>query len=159
SGEVEPSYYETLLKALETGSPDAFQKVARGSGMRLVSPQAAFSIHLEGADAQTFALVPPPSITSADAAAEMVELYWQALARDVPFAEYADSLIIEKACYDLSQLTRFTGPKRDGRVTPETIFRTANAGNLAGPYLSQFLWKPVPMGSNKQEQMYRSPAA
>src|SRR5262249_53905562 len=114
SGEVEPGCYETLLRALETGSPDAFHKLARGSGMRLVSPQAAFSIHLEGADVQTFALAAPPSITSAEAAAEMVELYWQALTRDVPFAEYADSPVIEKACQDLSQLTQFTGPKRDG---------------------------------------------
>jgi len=158
SGEVEPGRYETLLKALETGSPDAFQKIARGSGMRLVSPQAAFSIHLEGADAQTFLLAPPPSVASPEGAAEMVELYWQALARDVPFAEYGESPLIEKATRDLTQLTRFTEPKRDGRLTPQTIFRANNIGNLAGPYLSQFLWKPIPIGSSKQEQMYRSPA-
>src|SRR5882762_2108132 len=33
SGEVEPGCYETLLKALDSETPDAFQKVARGSGM------------------------------------------------------------------------------------------------------------------------------
>jgi hypothetical protein len=159
SGEVEPGGYETLLKALESGNSDAFQKIARSSGMRFVSPEAAFSIHLEGADAQTFALAPAPSVASAEAAAEMVELYWQALARDVLFAEYGESPLIEKASRDLTQLTRFTGPKRDGHVTPETIFRANNPGNVAGPYLSQFLWKPIPVGSTKQEQLYRCPAA
>jgi membrane-associated phospholipid phosphatase len=159
TGEVEPGRYETLLSALETGGSDAFQRLARGSGMRLVSPQAAFSVHLEGADAQTFRLAPPPSVASPEAAAEMVELYWQVLARDIPFTEYGESSVIEKASQDLTRLTRFTGPKRGNRVTPDTIFRANNPGNLAGPYLSQFLWKPVPVGSTKQEQLYRSPAA
>ena len=69
SGEVLPGSYESLLDALRTEDPAAFQKLARGSGMRLVSPQAAFSLHLEGADAQTFFLPPPPSVASAEGAA------------------------------------------------------------------------------------------
>ena len=125
--------------------------------MRLVCPQAAFGLNLEGADAQTFFLPPPPSVTSAEAAAEMVELYWHALARDVSFTGYGESAVIEKASTDLGRLSAFTGPKRDGNVTPETIFRANNPGNLIGPYLSQFLWKPVPLGSTMQEQRYRCP--
>jgi hypothetical protein len=127
--------------------------------MRFVSPEAAFGIHLEGADAQTFALEPPPAIGSAAGAADMVELYWQALARDIPFAAYGQSSLIERASQDLTRLSEFSGPKDDGRVTPATIFRTNNAGSLAGPYLSQFLWKPIPMGSTMQDQLYRCPAA
>jgi hypothetical protein len=127
--------------------------------MRLVSPQAAFGMALEGGDAQTFSIAPAPSVASAEAAAEMVELYWQSLARDVAFGEYAESPLIGQVARDLSGLSRFTGPKQDGQVTPATVFRANQPGNLTGPYLSQFLWKPIPIGSNKQEQRYRSPVA
>jgi PAP2 superfamily len=159
SGEVEPGTYETLLAGLNSGRSDTFQKLARGSGMRMVSPQAAFSVHLEGADAQTFLLAPPPSVASAEAAAEMVELYWQALARDVPFNKYKDSPVVDYACQSLSQLTRFKGPKRAQQVSAETIFRGTAPGDLIGPYLSQLLWKPIPIGSSKHEQKYRAPVA
>jgi hypothetical protein len=158
-GEVEPDCYESLLDVLRTGSPDAFQRLARGSGMRLVCPQAAFSVHLEGADAQTFFAPPPPSITSSEAAAEMVELYWKALARDVRFSDYGESSLIDSASREITKLARFTGPMEVDRVTPGTIFRGNQVGNLAGPYLSQFLWKPIPIGSTRQEQKYRCPVA
>lgn len=127
--------------------------------MRLVCPEAALSYHLEGRDSHAFELAAPPETDSAEAAAEMVELYWQSLLRDVPFADYGQSPLVGRACQDLSTRSRFTGPKRDGRVVPETLFRPVNAGALVGPYLSQFLWKPIPVGSTMQEQRYRTPAA
>jgi hypothetical protein len=159
AGEVEAGCYESLLQALGSGSRDALQRLARGSGMRLVSPQAALGVHLEGADAQTFFLGPPPSIRSAEASAEMVELYWQALARDVRFSEYGESSVIEHAGTDITRLAGFKGPVRGESVTPETIFRANGAANLTGPYLSQFLWKPIPIGSSRQEQKYKCPVA
>src|SRR5205085_2604993 len=99
-----------------------------------------------------------PSVTSAEAAAEVVELYWQALARDVPFADYAEVPVINRASAELGRLSGFRGPVRDGSVRPDTIFRADNPGHLTGPYLSQFLWKPIPIGSTKQEQKYRTPS-
>jgi membrane-associated phospholipid phosphatase len=158
SGEVAPECYQTLLEALKTGRPETFDTLARGSGMRLVSPQAAFGLSLEGADAETFFLPPPPSVTSGDAAAEMVELYWQALARDVKFAEYETSSVIREASVELDRLAGFAGPRPGGRVTASTIFRGDNPGSLTGVFLSQFLLKPVPLGSTMQEQRYRAPA-
>jgi PAP2 superfamily len=89
----------------------------------------------------------------------MVELYWQALARDIRFDEYDDATTIERACDDLTRLVAFKGSTRSGRVTPATIFRGPGAANLIGPYLSQFLWKSIPIGSSRQEQKYRSPVA
>jgi hypothetical protein len=159
AGEVDPDCYESLVNAVRSGRPEAFQQIARGSGMRLVSPQAAFGISLEGADAETFSLQPPPSVSSAAGAAEMVELYWQALSRDVPFAQYDESPLVDKATQDLTGLSAFSGPKENGRVTPATVFRANHSTNITGPYLSQFLWKPVPLGSTTQEQMYRTPTA
>lgn len=159
SGEVEPSCYKTLREALRGGRAQAFERLARGSGMRLVCPQAAFGLSLEGADAETYVLPPAPSVTTAESAAEMVELYWHAHARDVSFSEYSDSAVIGRAVEDLQRLTRYRGPTRDGRITAATIFRADNAGSLVGPYLSQFFWKPLPIGSTLQEQRYRTPVA
>jgi membrane-associated phospholipid phosphatase len=127
--------------------------------MRLVSPQAAWGLTLEGADAETFLLQAPPSVTGSEVAAEIVELYWQAIARDIPFSEYPQSSLIHQASVDLERLSAYAGPKSRGKVTGSTIFRADNAGNLTGPYLSQFLWKPVLLGSTKHEQRYRTPVA
>jgi hypothetical protein len=159
SGEVETGCYESLLDALDSERLDAWRTLARGSGMRLVSPRAAFAPSLEGAEAQTFALSPPPSIRSAEAAAEMVELYWQALARDIPFSKYRESTDIQLAAQDISRLSACSRLVDGPLVTSETIFRGKGAANLTGPYLSQFLWKPIPIGSSRQQQKYRSPVA
>jgi hypothetical protein len=55
----------------------------------------------------------------------------------------------------LSRLSDFKGPKSNGRVTTDTLFRGNVAGGLVGPYVSQFLWKPVPLNSTLFEQRYR----
>jgi membrane-associated phospholipid phosphatase len=92
-------------------------------------------------------LAGPPAFASAEQAAEACELYWQALTRDVPFAEYDSSPLVGGACTELSALEAFPAPKTDGRVTPGTVFRGPTAGDLVGPYVSQFLWKEVPYGA------------
>ncbi|HXU29920.1 MAG TPA: vanadium-dependent haloperoxidase, partial [Thermoanaerobaculia bacterium] len=38
----------------------------------------------------------------------------------------------------------FRGPRRDGKVGPLDLFRGTTAGDAVGPYLSQFLLKPIP---------------
>ena len=177
SGEVEPGKYERLLKALASGKGKEFNQLERASGRTLVNPQAAYAYTLEGADCCAFGCPPPPALSSAEAAAEMVELYWQALARDVPFAEYGSSPLIRRAAEELGSLSGFAGPRNLvatitargtavpstavvgslGSVTPANIFRGTSPGDLKGPLISQFLWKDVPYGSGKLQQRYRSP--
>jgi hypothetical protein len=41
----------------------------------------------------------------------MVELYWQALCRDIPFDDYPTSPLIARAAVELSQLSDFRGPR------------------------------------------------
>lgn len=156
-GQVEPSTYESLNDALRAGRSDKLSTLGHVTGMRFVTPQAAFGLTLEGADAETFYLPAPPRINTEGAAADIVELYWHALARDISFAEYGSSAIIRNGSAELERLSAFAGPKHAGRVTSATIFRGDNPGALTGPYLSQFLWQPVPVGSTKTEQRYRSP--
>jgi hypothetical protein len=157
-GEVEPGTYETLLHALSTGQQADFESLDRGSGMKFVDPQAAFAFQLEGMDSNCLGTPPAPAFSSADAADEMVELYWQALARDVPFTYYGNSPVTQAAIQDLNRLSAFHGPTVAGKVTTETLFRGNVVGALDGPYISQFLWKPVPVNSSIVDQRYRMPA-
>src|SRR5207244_4227465 len=48
------------------------------------------------------------------------------------------------------------GPKIGGKVTPQTLFRGLTPGDLAGPYISQFLYLPVPFGATFIEQRMRT---
>jgi hypothetical protein len=89
----------------------------------------------------------------------MVELYWQALARDVPFNQYDTSPITTAAVQDLNRLTAFHGPTAGGQVTTGTLFRGNVTGGLDGPYVSQFFWQPVPTNSTYVAQLYRESLA
>lgn len=156
-GMVDASAYGSLLRALATGRHSDFEQIERGSGMKLVNPQAAFTYELEGADPHRFACAPAPPLSSANAAAEMVELYWHALARDVPFSDYGISPVIAAAVQDLGKVSAYRGPLDAGTVSPSVIFRGPFAGCLTGPFISQFLWKPVPTLSTWADQKYRVP--
>ena len=93
---------------------------------------------LEGPDPFGLLIPPAPRIDSIEAAGEMAEMYWMALARDINTNEYEDSKLIERAADDLSSFRNFHGPKRNGKVTPDTIFRPNLPGTQKGPYVSQF---------------------
>lgn len=143
-GEVDASAYTFLLAAIRSGRHEAFEQIPLGGYNKLGNPQAAFTFELVGCDSSQFDVAPAPRFESAEQAAEAVELYWHALLRDVPFAGYGTHPLVAEACEDLSRLSGLRAPRQDGKVTPATIFRGGGEGNLAGPYLSQFLAKPVP---------------
>jgi hypothetical protein len=158
-GEVEPSAYQSLLSALAAGTETAMEGIERGSGAKLSDPLAAFAFQMEGADSHSLGMPPPPVFSSADAAADMVELYWQALARDVPFTQYDSSSITAAAVQDLNKLSAFHGPTTGGQVTTDTLFRGNVTGGLDGPFVSQFFWQPVPTNSTYVPQLFREPMA
>ncbi len=153
-GEVDPAAYAALLSALESGRPADFEAIPLGGQAKLAGPQSAFAFLLEGADSGSLATPPPPAFSSAEMAGEMAEMYWYALARDVPFARYATDPLIGQAAADLSRLSDFRGPKAAGAVTSGSIFRLGLAGEMSGPYVSQFQWLPVPYGAFSMDQRY-----
>jgi hypothetical protein len=161
-GEVDSSGYDALLKALSTGEQADFEDIPMGCPdpamqRKLVNPLAGVAFDLEGADSHHLAIPPAPAFSSAEAAGEIVELYWQAILRDVPFTEYATNPLAQAAATDLSRLTDFRGPRGGGgQITPATLFRGFTAGDLRGPYLSQFLLKPIPFGSQFIDQRIRT---
>ena len=150
TGLVDPNAYKALINGLTQGSKDLLDKVPAGGPGLLAGPLSPLAFQLQGEDS-TSAAEPfvPPSINSAGAAAEQVELYWEAIVRDVPFIDYSSSQpLISQAIADINKLSAYTGPKP---VTAQNIFRygtgtafpNANAwfGVTTGPYISQFLFQ------------------
>jgi hypothetical protein len=78
---------------------------------------------------------PPPAFASDEQAADMVELYWLALTRDIPYAEYQSNSLTAQACADLTKFGPFRQVRFDNAVTLNTIFRAPLPGCSNGPYV------------------------
>ena len=148
--------YKALIRALSTGDPDEFETIPLGGVVRLVNPQASYAFNLVGPDSHKTTIVPAPAFSSAEMASEMAELYWQALTRDVPYADYDTNSLTLAAASELSDFSVFLGPKVNGEVTTGTLFRGNTPGDLVGPYISQFLWRDFPFGAKTIDQRYRT---
>ena len=155
-GEVDPKAYTTYLKALQTGKPADFEAIPMGGVAKLSNPQSSYAFALEGPDGHQVGLTPPPSFSSAAMAAELVEDYWLALTRDVAFADYGTSPLIQQAAADLSHLSAYAGPSVNKGVAPDVIFRGITTDDLSGPFVSQYLLQPVPFGMTTVDQRYNT---
>ncbi len=143
-GEVDAAAYRLLLDAIASGRPADFERIPLGGFVKLANPQGGLALNLIGPDPGCVELAPPPRFASAEQGAELVELYWQALLRDVAFADYETHPLARRAAEDLSRLAGFRGPRdAAGRVAPATLFRGTGAASLAGPYVSQFLYRDI----------------
>jgi membrane-associated phospholipid phosphatase len=146
-GVVNQTAYQSLLTALTSGSPADFENIILGGTMKIGDPQAGLAFDMEGVDSHKVTMPPGPPIDSALRAGEMVELYWAALARDVPFSMYGKEPITQATINDLNRLSNFQGPKVNGQVTPQTLFRGGLSGESVGPFVSQFFLMPAQFGA------------
>jgi hypothetical protein len=160
-GEVDLDAYAALLAALSTGRPADFEDIPLSSSAarKLANPQAAYAFDMTGADSHATTLAPAPAFASAEIAAEMGEVYWQALTRDVPFIQYESDARIAAAVEDLNGFSGIEAPTEGGEITPGTVFRDNTPGCLIGPYASQFLLRDVPYGPSTIVQRYSVPNA
>lgn len=160
-GEVDLFAYAMLLKALDSGKPADFEAIPLSpfAGRRLVNPQAAYAFDMIGVDSHATDMPPAPTFASAAAAAEIGEIYWMAITRDVPYRDYATDALIAAAVADLNAFSETVGPRENGLVTPGTLFRGETPGELIGPWINQFLWHDVPYGASTIEQRYFVPLA
>jgi membrane-associated phospholipid phosphatase len=137
---------------------------------RLESPQAGLNFDLEGKDyyqlinrpQQSLPVVAfPPAFTfaSEDEAVEIIENYWQALTRDVPFINYAFDPTVAAASSDLTSFAnKYHGPLVSGAVTPQVYSRGILKGDTNGPFVSQFMLRDVPYGAQVIPAKINSPA-
>lgn len=145
-GEVDLDQFELFVHALDTRQFNLLP-LAPGAEKRYANPQAALALHLVGGDVLNYAMPPPPVFNSSELAAEYVENTWMAVTRDVPFTEYATSVLIAEAAADLDSLgSNFTGPSP---VTPANLFRGLSEGCDQGPYMSQFFYLPMMYGMHQ----------
>ncbi|MBV8642369.1 MAG: vanadium-dependent haloperoxidase, partial [Candidatus Eremiobacteraeota bacterium] len=158
-GEVDPQAYRDWLSILADGDPAQFERVPRDSRAvaKLNDPQATYAFDLVGVDSHATRLAPPPTFASDAMAVEMAELYWQALTIDVPFRDYETNALVAAAVTDLNAFSHRLGSPPAGKIEIGGLFRGETAGDLIGPYVSQFLWLDVPYGLKVFDQRYRFP--
>lgn len=149
TGEPSGESYQKLVGALSSGRPDALEKVPIAGAVKLANPAVQNMFALEGSDAHQFSLPVPPSFGTLEQASETVELYWMAVVRDVPFARWDRDVNIQSAIADLSA---FNG----AGTSPKNLFRLPGVEISEGPYISQFLLRPIPQGSLVMDQRYFS---
>jgi hypothetical protein len=156
--------YRSLVAAVEDGDVAAFNDVelADGDGRprRLVEPHGALAFQEIGADPHALQIRPHPSFASQRSGAEMVELYWRALCRDVPYGRYDSDPTVAAAAAELDGLTGYAGPRSDAdprgsALDPTTVFRGIVPGAQTGPRVSQFLWRDIPRGAIPLSQRIR----
>jgi hypothetical protein len=145
-GHPDPDAVAALVHACTTGDPADFAAIPLGGVQPLRNPQGGLAFEVCGYDSHQTSVPPAPAFASAWRAGEMVEVYWAALLRDVPFAEYETDRLVARACDDLAALHDFRGPQAGGEVTPQTLFRAPYAGAVDGPFISQFLLHDIAFG-------------
>lgn len=151
-GEVDPKAYKQLLRALGSGKFSDLAKVPLGCDdrqlqRRLVNPLAGIAFQGLGPDSHAQTTPPAPSFTSKEMAVEMVEDYWAAILRDLPFDQYVGNPVAEQAAAELNKLNS-GGKMKDmkGAITTKNLFRSGLPGSEKGPFASQFILKDVPYG-------------
>ena len=116
-GEVLPSSYASLLRAVNSGRSALFDQIQMGGTAPLIDPQCGLAFDLEGTDSHQLVIGTPPSVASQQMADTAVENYWMALCRDVNFTQYGQEPLTQAAIAELNSLPAFRGPKP---VTPQT---------------------------------------
>lgn len=167
-GEVDPAAFQAAVAAYASGNPEDFEKIPLGGTRKQLNPIGSLAVSLTGLNTVQLAIPPAPELASAHRAGEAVELYWQSLLRDVPFNEFrgdTNHRDVLAAVEELNRLSAYFGPRVRGRITPETLFRgsalyvdktdasgrtgryVTPPGALSGPYISQFLLRDAPLGT------------
>ena len=155
--EVLPAAYEALVAAIDSGQMEQFNQIPSGGVRKLVNPRGANCFAMSGADPHKLTMPAVHGLASARQASEAAEVYWMALARDTPFSLWSEDAVTNAAILDLNTFTDFTAPKENAAITANTLFRGLTPGDLAGPYISQFLLQNIPYGSSAIGQTPSAP--
>jgi hypothetical protein len=140
-GDPEPVSYGSLLRALETRDPADFEQIIPGitGAVKQTNPQGGLAFNLSGPDTGELTQPPAPRFDSQVTAHEAGELYWMAVARDIPFISWSGNAVITAAINSLNtEFNKFGGTVP---VTVQNLFRGISQGDQVGPYVSQFLLK------------------
>jgi len=179
-GEVESVDFKCLVDA--TRGDGDFQSVPKGRKVTnhkedaapLVNPRAGLAHDRLVRHPASYTMPPAPKVDSLSTAAEMNEIYWMAVLRDVPFGDF-DSGAVKTAATDLNisfkkavASDRDSGklqpgvdlPMLSGKgITPQNIFRMGLPDEEFGPLVSQFFLRNAQFGTqtiDQQQLPYRA---
>lgn len=157
------SWLSNIAKTAKKFKPTATNKNADVRGWESMGTGQTFE--LEGPDPQALSIPPAPKLRSHELASEMVELYWMALLRDIPFTNFAGNTAVQNAAQHISSLEWIKNRQTDGLEQYEInrkrgyffkhpltafddtdIFRGNIKGDDTGFHISQFLY----IGNNAQ---------
>ncbi len=197
-GEVDSTAFIGLVDAtgLPLGGPlncagggaeaAGFASIARGSDCeitaQLTNPRAGLARDRLTDDPHSYTMPPAPTVQSDTTAAEMVELYWMARLRDVPFNDFEADDVVATATAEINEAfervidTSGTdpqkllsgidipgapkgGPKPSALFTPANLFRLGLPDEETGPMVSQFFVRPIGFGTqtiDARQRPYRS---
>jgi hypothetical protein len=143
-GEVDPGAYAMLQNALASGKFNDFEAIPAGGTGSLANPMGGLAFDPAGPDAVAVGVNPPPALASAQWAAQMAELYWMALLRDVAVSEFDTDPLALAARASLAQYSGYTGPRDplSGEIRAQDLFRLDYPGVQTGPMVSQFILRP-----------------
>ena len=128
---------------------------------KFADPLAAFATGDIFPDPGEFRLEPPPAVESTDMPTEILDLYWMALLRDVPFAVLEENPgLAGAAVADIDKgllastgnLTRGVGGDFPKTLSLGTLFRGTAPGEDVGPLVSQFWLRDIPYGTQTISQ-------
>lgn len=171
-GEVDLVAFNKLVAATE-GDGTTFGQVPKGTptAAKLTNPQGGLAFDRLTHHPSSYSMPPAPAVLSKTTAAEMTELYWMALLRDVPFDQFGSNPDVTVAATEIS--TRFqqavsdlgdpghmiTGTDVPGaagqldQITKNNIFRLGLVGEEFGPLVSQFFLRNANYGTQLIDQM------
>lgn len=146
-----------------------FEAIMKGTegAAAFVNPLSAAACETHGPRPVDLDMPPAPSINSASAAAEMIELYWMALLRDVPLVDleneaqaqgaideirkaYQQALDEDQSAAKLT-LGGDLPQDEDGQldINARTLFGCGLPDEHFGPRISQFFLQTVPYGAQQ----------
>lgn len=170
-GEVDPDDFAKLVTATAhrtTGVPFEAVPPPGRTHAPLTNPTAGLVSDRLVDRPEAYAMPPAPRVQSPATAAEMVELYWMALLRDLPFYDFAGDAGVAAAVADINSALGQaevvgTGDDAFGKLRPgidlpgaigggasfstANLFRLGLPGEEIGPMLSQFFVRPVAFGT------------
>jgi hypothetical protein len=157
-GNADMPALQKLIEAIGSARHEDLEQIPLGGYVKLANPHASLAFELAGPDGHQLTVAAPPPFASARMAAELTELYWMALLRDVPFSEYETSAVTKDAATELGALRGFADSPERVASSPATLFRGGTKRAATGPYVSWFLLRDIPLTPIRVPQKIRTAA-
>jgi hypothetical protein len=167
-GEVCGEPFAKLKAAAATGTgfegidPGGERNPGDGT-FKLTNPRAGLAMDRLIHHPTKYEMPPAPRVDSDTTAAEMTELYWMAMLRDVPFNMFESAASAATDDVNDAFATALADTSDPGRLKPgtdvpgsadafapftsQTLFRLGLPGDDVGPMLSQFFVRPIGFGT------------